>query len=128
MLYVFAIVIGLFLLLLIAWQVHQLITGYAAATGTPWQRFLAVFSHSATILTARITTAFGAITAFVAGLLPSIDPSTSLGQSVVALFNPDTAKYWLAGIGVLGLIFETVRRRAGSVDPILPPPQAVVTK
>lgn len=121
MLYVIAIIVGLLLSALLLWQIHHIVRVYRQSIGTPWQKFLAAFSDSATILWARLVAFFGAGMTFMSTLLPDIDPSSTVGQYVVALFTPETAKYWLAGIGVLGLIFEYVRRRHGSVDPILPP-------
>lgn len=121
MLYVSAIVIAIILVVFGAWQIRQLIVGYRAATGTPWQRFLAVFSHSATILTARIGAAVTAVVGFIVSFLPAIDPASSLGTSLAGLLKPAYVPWY--GLA-FALLVEVVRRRPGSVDPILPPPQA----
>lgn len=119
--YAFAVLFALALVVLLAVQVHRVYVGYQKATGTKWQRFLSAFSDSLTILWARLLTIVGAVSAFVVNFLPALDPSTTLGQSVQAVLKPEYVPFYALGIGIL---FEVMRRRPGSVDPILPPTQA----
>ena len=121
--YMLSLLFGVIICVLLCVQAHRIYLGYQKAQGTKWQRFLAAFSDSLTIVWARFVQFIGAIGAFVAWALPQLDPSTTLGATIQQLFTPDKAKYWLVGIMGLGALFEFVRRRPGSIDPITPPAQ-----
>lgn len=121
MTYIIAAIFAVALLALLGWQFHHIIVVYRRSIGTPWQKFLAAFSDSLTIVWARVVAFGGAILTFATTALPMLDPNSPTGASIAALFNADTLKYWLAGLTALGVLFEVVRRRAGSVDPVLPP-------
>ena len=122
MLYIVAAAFALALLALFAWQVFHIVTVYKRSTGTTMQKFLAAFSDSLTILWARTVAFGGAVLTFVTTALPLLDPSSTTGATIASLFNADTLKYWLAGLTIVGLIFEAARRAPKSVDPIVPPP------
>lgn len=122
-LYFLAAVAAVVLVALITMQIYRVVIGYRKATGTPWQRFLAAFSYSHTILLSRLVAFGAAILAFIQSALPLLDPGTQAGLAVAAIFPPQYAPVYIA---VLMLIVEWVRKRGSSVDPILPPPQAVV--
>lgn len=121
MLYVIAGAFAVVLLILLAWQIHHVVVVYRRSIGTPWQKFLAAFSDSLTIVWARLVAFGGAVLTFASTALPTLDPGSTTGATIAALFNADTLKYWLAGLTVIGLMFEVVRRRSGSIDPITPP-------
>ncbi len=121
--YVFAAVATLALVVLLAVQAYRVVKGYALSTGTPWQKFLATFSHSETILLSRIVS-FGAATlAFLQSWLPTLDPSSQMGDAIKAVLQPQYTPWYIL---CFSLLVEWLRRRPGSISPALPPPQAVV--
>ena len=122
MLYIIAALFTLAVLALLGWQVFHVVQVYSRSIGTTKQKFLAAFSDSLTILWARIVAFGGALLTFATTALPMLDPASSTGATVSALFNADTLKYWLAGLTVIGLVTEVFRRSPRSVDPIIPPP------
>lgn len=111
------------MLALFALQLHTIIANYKIETGTPWQRFLAAFSHSETILVARVGAFLAAAYAWITSMLPTFDPSSEVGSKLVALIPPQHVPYYMFGFA---LLIEWVRRRASSIDRITPPPAAVV--
>lgn len=123
---IIAAVVAMVLLVIVAREATKIVERYAKATGTPWQRFLAAYHDSVTVFLARLTAIVGALASFSSSLLPYLDPGTTFGGAMRDLFTPDTAKFWLAGIAGLGVVFEIARRRPGSVDPILPPVASAV--
>lgn len=123
MMYAFAALAVVALVAAMVIQTYRVIIGYTLSTGTPWQRFLAAFSHSHTILLARAGTFLAALAAAFESWLPTLDPSSQIGTAVTSLLNPKfTPWYFLA----FSVAVEYMRRRRASIDPILPPPQAVV--
>ena len=122
LLYIIAAVFALALVALLVWQVRHIVVVYRRSIGTGKQKFLAAFSDSLTILWARVVAFGGALLTFATTALPMLDPGSATGATISALFTADTLKYWLAGMTVLGLIFEIARRAPASVDPVLPPP------
>jgi hypothetical protein len=123
MVYALAAIAVTLLCALLVIQAYRIVVGYRKATGTPWQRFLAAFSHSHTIFVARLGAFVAAGLAFLQSWLPTLDPATPVGAAVTSILKPEYTPYYLLGFS---LLVEYMRRRAGSVDPILPPPQAVV--
>lgn len=111
------------LLALSAIQVQRIITGYRAATGTPWQRFLSAFSHSQTVLLARFGTFASALLVFGINFLPYMDPADPFGQQLQKLIPPQYAPVYML---LFSLAVEYVRKRPGSTDPIVPPQVVMV--
>lgn len=121
LLYIIAAIFAVALVALLVWQVLHVVKVYKRSIGTARQKFLAAFSDSLTILWARFVAFAGAMLTFVTTALPMLDPSSSTGATIAGLFNADTLKYWLAGLTVIGLLFEVCRRSPRSVDPVIPP-------
>lgn len=115
-----ALLVAVFLLGLFAVQLWRIVQGYRKATGTPWQRFLAAFSDSATILWARILAFGSGAISFGISFLPALDPTSSIGTALQTVLQPKYVPWYTLAIAV---IFEIVRRRPGSIDPITPPAQ-----
>lgn len=103
--------------LLAAGQIASIVTAFNASTGTVWQRSLAAFDHSATILIARLMAFVGAFLAVGIDWLPVLDPNTQLGSLLVGFLNPKYVPYYTL---VVALLTEVARRRASSVAPIVP--------
>lgn len=122
LLYIIAAIFALALVTLLVWQGIHVVQVYKRSIGTGRQKFLAAFSDSLTILWARVVAFGGALLTFATTALPLLDPSSSTGQTIAGLFNADTLKYWLAGLTIIGLVFELMRRSPRSIDPVLPPP------
>ena len=122
MVYIACIVLAM-LLAVAALQIGRIVAAYRVATGTPWQRFLAAFSHSQTVLLARLGAFASAILVFGIDFLPDMDPTNPIGEKISALIPPQYAPYYFL---VFSLLVEVVRKRPGSLDPITPPPLPVV--
>ena len=122
LLYIIAAIFAVALVALLVWQLVHVVKVYRQSIGTGKQKFLAAFSDSLTILWARVVAFGGAMLTFATTALPMLDPTSSTGATVAALFNAETLKYWLAGLTVIGMLFEVFRRAPRSVDPIVPPP------
>ena len=122
-LYLYAAIAAAVLFALLAIQVYRVVVGYRAATGTRWQKFLAAFSHSHTVFVARLGTIGAAMVAFTQTLLPLLDPGTQVGAAVQQLLDPKYVPFYFLGFS---LLVEYMRKRQSSIDPILPPPQAVI--
>lgn len=108
-----AVLMALFIL-----QLHRIIVAYRASTGTPWQKFLAAFSHSQTILLARVASFIAASVAWAVNLLPTLDPTSTIGSKIIELLPAQHATLYGLGFAVT---VEVVRRLPGSVDPIAAP-------
>lgn len=115
-----AFFVGVVIVIVAAYQVYTVIKGYRAATGTPWQRFLAAFSDSLTILWARLVAFASALFAFGVNFLPTLDPTTTVGQALQGVLKPEYTPYYML---VMAVLFELFRRRRGSADRITPPVQ-----
>lgn len=116
--YVIAVILGLLLIALAVLQLIHIYRAYQGSTGTTKQKFLAAFKHSATILLARATAFGAAAVAWLVNFFPSLDPTSGLGQAIAAVLKPAYTPFYALGFA---LLFEVVRRRPGSVDPITPP-------
>ena len=69
----------------IGWSAWTIWTGYAAATGTPWERFFAAFQNLATIIWGHLMTVGGAASLLVgnaADLLGMPEVSAAIRQYV----------------------------------------------
>jgi hypothetical protein len=115
---VLAVLLALFIL-----QLLHIISAYKVATGTPWQRFLAAFSHSETVLLARVGAFVSAAIAVGIDMLPTLDPDSSVGQKIAAIIPPQYAPVYMM---IFALLIEMVRRRRSSIDPITPPRMQVI--
>lgn len=113
-----AVVFGLLLLAAITWEVVRVVRAYRGSTGTLGQKFMAGFSHSATILLARLGAISAAIFAWFIDMLPQLDPSTQVGAALAAVLKPEYVPFYALAFA---LAIETARRSKGSVDPITPP-------
>ena len=120
--YIIASLFAAVLVGLLVWQVQHIIVVYNRSVGTSRQKFMAAFSDSITILWGRFLAFSGAVLTFLTTALPLLDPGSSTGATVASLFTPETLKYWLAGLTLIGLLVEVFRRAPASVDPITPPP------
>ena len=91
------------LLLIVAYRTYS---RYKVATGTPWQRWMAVFRYSGTILWARLVAFFGALT----GLAMSFGDWLGVPSIQSALHDaipPAAAPWYMVAIAV---ITEWLRR------------------
>ena len=121
MVYIASLVLAV-LLALLAIQLMHIVQAYQRSTGTPWQRFLAAFGDSQTILLARVAQFAAGFSVLFVNFLPDLDPSNPIGQYFRSLLPPQYSTYYALAFA---LLVELVRRAPGSVDPVGVPPQAL---
>ena len=101
------IIFDVVIVIIALYVIYDAVSSYASATGTVWQRFLAVGKHSATILWSRALIVFGVavdILSQLADFLGAPGASISLQQYLDAKT--------LAGIMIgVAVITEYARRR-----------------
>lgn len=120
--YGIAILFGVAIVVLAVIQCYRLVVGFRKSTGTTWQRILAAFSYSHTILFARLAQFMAASSVWLVNFLPALDPTSPLGAATTALLQPQYAVWYAFAFA---LFVELVRRAPSAKSPITPPPQAV---
>ena len=96
------------LVIVIGIVAYRIYTKAKVASGTPWQRFMAVFKYSGTILWSRIVTFFGVLAGLAANAADWFGGSPQIQAAVHDVFDPKYVPWYLVGVA---LVTEYLRRR-----------------